>query len=189
MRTGRIVAILAILVVVIIGISYVAMYNNLVTLNQRVSSQWATVEVQYQRRVDLIPNLVNSVKGYQQFEAGLLTNITALRSAWIGTSSTADRINYGTALDSALSRLLLIYENYPDLKAVALVAGLMDELAGTENRIAVERMRYNLAVQDFNTAIHTIPSNLVAGSLGFGDKPYFNSQLGASTVPQVNLAS
>jgi LemA protein len=178
----------AILAIVVLGVSYVVVYNNLVTLNQNVSSQWATVQVEYQRRIDLIPNLVNSVKGYQQFEAGLLTNITALRSGYVGANSTADKIKYGTALDSALSRLLVIYENYPNLKSVALVAGLMDELAGTENRIAVERMRYNLAVQDFNTAIHSIPTNLVAGSLGYHDKIYYNSSLGASTVPPVNIA-
>ena len=187
MKTGPVIAVVGIVILLVIGVSYVVTYNNLVSLNQRVAGQWATVEVQYQRRVDLIPNLVNSVQGYQQFEAGLLTNITALRSSWTNANSADDRIKYGTAIDSALSRLLLVYENYPELQTVVLVAGLMDELAGTENRIAVERMRYNQAVQDFNTAIHTIPNNLIAPSLGFTDKPYFQSQLGASTVPIVDL--
>ena len=189
MRAGKLIVIGAIAVLVIIGIGFVATYNNLVTLDQNVSSQWATVQVEYQRRIDLIPNLVNSVKGYQQFEARLLTNITALRSAWLKANTTADQVQTSSALDSALARLLVVYENYPDLKSVSLVAGLMDELAGTENRIAVERMRYNLAVQQFNTAIHTIPANVVAGPLGYADRAYYSSNLGSDTVPPVNLGS
>ena len=188
MKRNVVIGIGAIAVLLILGVSYIVVYNNLIGLNQRVTSQWATVEVEYQRRIDLIPNLVNSVKGYQQFEAGLLTNITALRSGWMSSNSSADRIKYGTALDSALGRLLVVYENYPELQTVSLVAGLMDELAGTENRIAVERMRYNLAVQDFNTAIHTFPGFLVSGSLGYVDRPYYNSSPLSSTVPPVNIA-
>ena len=189
MQAGRVIAVGAIIALVIVGIAYVVLYNNLISMNQRVSSQWAQVQVEYQRRIDLIPNLVNSVKGYQQFEAGLLTNITALRSSWLRANTTASQVQYSSALDSALSRLLVVYENYPDLRAVALVAGLMDEFAGTENRIAVERMRYNQAVQSFNTAIRSIPTNFVASSLGYTDVPYYSSKLGSDTVPIVNIGS
>ena len=190
MRTGPIVAVGAIVLLLILGISYVVIYNNLISQNQRVSSQWATVQVEYQRRTDLIPKLVSTVKGYQQFEAGLLTNITALRSSWLrANNSAADQVQYSTQLDTALSRLLVVYENYPELQSVVVVAGLMDELAGTENRIAVERIRYNQVVQGFNTAIHTIPNNLLAGSLGYTDKAYYQSKLGSDVVPSVNFGS
>ncbi len=183
----KLVAVGAIVVLALLGGSFFWTYNNLVSLDQGVKSAWAQVQTQYQRRIDLIPNLVNTVKGYFQFESGLLTNVTALRSQWLNSPTLNDQVQAGSALDSALNRLLVVYENYPQLQAITAVSGLMDELAGTENRIAVERMRFNLAVQDYNTAIHSIPSNLVAGSLGFTEKSYYQSALGADNVPTVSF--
>lgn len=162
-------------------------YNSLITKDQSVQSQWANVETQYQRRIDLIPNLVNSVKGYMNFESDLLSNITKLRSQWTSAATVDDRIQYQTQLDTALSRLLLVYENYPELKSNQLVAQLMDELAGTENRISVERSRYNDKVREFNTAIKVFPGNVIAGWFSFNEKKYYQSTEGADVVPVVNI--
>jgi LemA protein len=122
-----------------------------------------------------------------QFEKSLLEEITSLRSQWMSATTIEDKVNYGNALDSALGRLLAVYENYPELKSIEAVASLMDELAGTENRIAVERSRYNDAVRNYNTAIKVFPSNVLANMFGFEEKSYFQSQEGAETAPTVDL--
>jgi len=176
---------IAVAVVAVLGLWAVATYNGLVGREQSVAAQWAQVETQYQRRFDLIPNLVNTVKQYQQFEAGLLTDLTSLRSQWSAAKTVDEKVAVGSATDSAISRLLLVYENYPDLKSHIEVSNLMDELAGTENRISVERMRYNTAVQSYDTAVRTFPTNLLAGAFGFGQKAYFTSATGADTAPVV----
>lgn len=162
-------------------------YNNFVTLNQNIENQWANVQTQYQRRIDLIPNLVNTVKGYMQFEKSLLEDITSLRTQWMSATSVEDQVNVGNALDSALGRLIAVYENYPDLKSNTVVSGLMDELAGTENRIAVERTRYNEMVRNYNTAIMLFPSNILANMFGFKERAYFQAQPGSEIVPNVNI--
>ena len=177
----------ALIVIVVIAIWLIGAYNSFITLSQAIDNQWAQVETQYQRRIDLIPNLVNTAKGYMQFEQSLLTEITTLRSQWMATTSVDDKVNIGNALDSALGRLIAVYENYPQLQSVTPVASLMDELAGTENRIAVERMRFNDRVREYNTAILLFPSNIVAGAFGFHQRPYFESQEGADVVPTVNI--
>jgi LemA protein len=164
-------------------------YNNFIVLNQNIENQWANVQTQYQRRIDLIPNLVNTAKGYMQFEKSLLEDITSLRSRWMSATTTEDKVNYGNALDSALGRLLLVYENYPDLKSNTVVAPLMDELAGTENRIAVERSRYNEMVKNYNTAIKMFPSNILANMFGFKERAYFQAAPGSEIVPIVNLTA
>ena len=174
-------------VIVILVIWLWASYNNFVVLTQEIDNQWAQVETQYQRRIDLIPNLVNTAKGYMQFEKSLLEDITSLRSRWMSAATTEDKVNYGNALDSALGRLLAVYENYPELKSIQAVSSLMDELAGTENRIAVERSRYNDVVRKYNTAIKIFPSNILANTFGFKEKSYFQAVEGAETVPQVNI--
>jgi LemA protein len=179
-----IIAIAIILVIWIWG-----SYNNFVVLNQNIENQWANVQTQYQRRIDLIPNLVNTAKGYMQFEKSLLEDITSLRSKWMSATTTEDQVNYGNALDSALGRLLVVYENYPDLKSVQPVASLMDELAGTENRIAVERSRYNEMVRNYNTAIKMFPSNILANLFGFKERAYFQAAPGSEIVPNVNLTA
>jgi len=164
-------------------------YNNFVVLSQNIDNQWSKVEVQYQRRIDLIPNLVSMAKGYMQFEKSLLEDITSLRSRWMSSATVEDKVNYGNALDSALGRLLVVYENYPDLKSIQAVSSLMDELAGTENRIAVERSRYNDMVRDYNTATKVFPSNILANAFGFKERTYFQAAPGSEIVPKVNLTA
>jgi LemA protein len=176
---------IAVAVVAVLGLWAVATYNGLVGREQSVAAQWAQVETQYQRRFDLIPSLVNTVQEYQQFEAGLLTDLTSLRSQWSAAKTVDQKVAVGSATDSAISRLLLVYENYPDLKSHIEVSNLMDELAGTENRISVERMRYNTAVQSYDTAVRTFPTNLLAGAFGFAQKAYFTSATGAEAAPVV----
>lgn len=176
-------------IVIILVVWLWASYNNFIVLGQNIDNQWAKVEVQYQRRIDLIPNLVNTAKGYMQFEKSLLEDITSLRSRWMSSTSVEDKVNYGNALNSALGRLLVVYENYPDLKSVQPVASLMDELAGTENRIAVERSRYNDMVKDYNTAIKVFPSNILANMFGFKERTYFQAAPGSEIVPTVNITA
>ncbi|MBI4895084.1 MAG: LemA family protein [Candidatus Aenigmarchaeota archaeon] len=186
--TKKIIALIILVIVVLVIVVWIwGTYNSLVTKDQSVQSQWSNVETQYQRRIDLIPNLVSSVKGYMTFEKDLLTNITALRSGWTQASTIDDKIKYQTQLDTAISRLLVVYENYPDLKSNEIVAQLMDELAGTENRISVERSRYNDKVRDFNTAVKIFPGNIIAGWFNFQEKHYYQAASGADVVPVVNL--
>ncbi len=173
-------------VLVIVLIWGVLTYNGLVAQSAAVDGQWAQVQTAYQRRADLIPNLVSSVNKYMRYEGGLLENITALRSQWANAKTPEDQIAAGSAMDSAISRLLVVSENYPDLKADTSVSKLMDELAGSENRISVERMRYNDAVKSYNVAIHTLPTNIVAGMMGLKDRPYFQASAEAQKVPVVN---
>ena len=177
-----------IVVVAVIALWIVGSYNSFITMSQSIDNQWAQVEVQYQRRIDLIPNLVNTAKGYMQFEQSLLTEITELRSQWMSTTDVNDQVNIGNALDSALGRLIAVYENYPQLQSIQAVSSLMDELAGTENRIAVERKRYNDQVRQYNTAVLVFPSNIIAGMFGFKQRPYFESQEGAEIAPTVDIS-
>jgi len=175
-------------IVAVITVWFIGTYNSLVVLNQAVNNQWAQVQTQYQRRIDLIPNLVNTAKGYMQFEKSLLEQITSLRSQWMGAATVDDKVRFGNSLDTALGRLLAVFENYPNLKSDTAVANLMDELAGTENRIAVERMRFNDRVRDYNTAIKLFPTNAIAGMFGFKERPYFQAQPGSEIVPKVNIS-
>ncbi len=186
--TKKIIVLIILVIAVLVIVFWIwGTYNSLITKDQGVQSQWSNVETQYQRRIDLIPNLVNSVKGYMNFEQDLLTNITKLRSGWTQSATVNDRLQYQTQLDTALSRLLLVYENYPDLKSNAIVAQLMDELAGTENRISVERSRYNDKVREFNTAVKVFPGNVIASWFNFNEKKYYESIKGAEIAPLVNL--
>ncbi len=177
--------ILAIIVIIVLWV--MGTYNGFVTLNQKIDGQWAQVETQYQRRIDLIPNLVNTAKGYMQFEQSLLEEITSLRSQWMSTSNINDKVEYGNALDSALGRLMLVYENYPELKSIQAVSSLMDELAGTENRVAVERKRFNDVTREYNTALLVFPSNMLANTFGFSQRPYFEAIEGSEIAPVVDL--
>lgn len=173
--------------VVLVGLSGISSYNNLVRMNETVNSQWAQVNVQLQRRADLIPNLVNTVKGYAAHEQEILNNLANARASLLGANTPAEAAVANDELNSALSRLLVIVENYPNLKADANFRQLMDELAGTENRIAVARKDYNDSVQTYNTRIKTFPTSIWAGMLGFDAREYFQAQEGAQTVPQVNF--
>jgi LemA protein len=186
-KTSSIWAILGILgVVVLLG---TCRYNSLVTAEQRVDSSWAQVENALQRRADLIPNLVETVKGYASHEREIFTEVAEARGRLLGAQSPGDAAAANAGMSSALGRLLAISERYPDLKANQNFIGLQDELAGSENRIAVERRRYNTAVEHFNTRIRRFPDNLVANVFGFATRTYFEAQQEAKTVPKVNLSS
>jgi len=162
-------------------------YNRFVTLDEAVKSSWAQVENQLQRRFDLIPNLVETVKGYAKQEKDVLVEVTNARARVGGAATVPDKITANNELSGALSRLLLIVERYPDLKSNQNFLRLQDELAGTENRISVERRRYNEAVQTYNVAIRSFPANLLAGMFGFGKAAFFEAPAAAKTAPQVKF--
>ncbi|MEL7563565.1 MAG: LemA family protein [Dehalobacterium sp.] len=163
------------------------MYNGLVTLNENVDSQWSQVENQLQRRADLIPNLVATVKGYAAQEQTIFTAVAEARSKLLNAQGPADSAEANGELTSALGRLLAISEAYPQLKSDANFRQLQDELAGTENRIATARKDYNDSVQVFNTKIKKFPTNIFAGILGFDEKEYFQAEEGAKDVPKVEF--
>lgn len=158
-------------------------YNTFVTANNSIDGQWKQVEVQYQRRFDLIPNLVEATKGIMQQEQKVFGDLAAARAAYAGSPS----VENANQVESALGRLLVIVENYPNLKSDQVVLRLQDELSGTENRVAVERRRYNELVQQYNTSVSTIPGNLLAGIFGMKPRAYFNATPGAETAPQVKF--
>jgi LemA protein len=182
--------VLAVLVLIALGIGgmYVGRRNQMVTKNETVKSDWAQVDVVLQRRADLIPNLVETVKGIAAQEQTVFHDIAAARSALIGAQTPSDKIAANGQLDGALSRLLVIVENYPVLKSNENFLRLQDELAGTENRIAVERKRYNDAIQDYNTYIGLFPNNIFAGWAGFKrNDAYFNAPESAREAPKVQF--
>lgn len=165
----------------------VGKYNSMVTQSESVDNSWAQVQNVLQRRADLIPNLVNTVKGYAAHEKEVFENVAAARAKLAGARSPAEAANANQQLDSALSRLLVIAEAYPQLKANENFIRLQDELAGTENRISVERMRYNDEVRTFNQSIKRFPNSLVASTFGFHTKTYFEAEAGAQKVPEVKF--
>jgi len=174
-------------VAIIIIVALVGIYNSLVTKSQAIDAQWAQVETQYQRRFDLIPNLVNTVKGMMKQEQTVFQAIADARTKY-GSAPTVDaKAAAAGEVESALGRLIAVMENYPELKSSQNVTGLMDELAGTENRISVERRRYNELVRDYNTQIKTFPTNMLAGMFGFTEKAYFQSVSGADQAPKVEF--
>ena len=181
-----ILAVPAVILIAIVMMS-VNYYNSFVGLSQSVTNQWAQVETQYQRRFDLIPNLVNSVKGFLTQEQAVFGAIAEARTRYAGAQIVNDKAVAATQVESALGRLLVIMENYPELKSNETVAQLMDELAGTENRISVERRRYNDVVKDYNLKVSMIPGRFFASIFGFGPKDYFEAVTGADTAPNVDL--
>ncbi|MHB8927918.1 MAG: LemA family protein [Bacillota bacterium] len=184
-NTPLMVLAVIVLIIVLVGGWGVSTYNGLVRADQTVKGQWAQVETQLQRRYDLIPNLANSVASYNAHEAGVFTSVAESR-AKIGGGITPDQ---AATLDkqyySALSRLLVIREAYPQLRSNENYIRLMDELAGTENRVSVERQRYNQAVTDFNARIRLVPTVFIARMAGFGEKPFFQAPPEAQAAPQV----
>ncbi|MBI3291532.1 MAG: LemA family protein [Elusimicrobia bacterium] len=186
-KSAIVLGILGVLVLGFIG-TLVRSYNRLVTLNESIPAAWAQVENVLQRRHDLIPNLVNTVKGYMQHEQKVFTDIAAARAKLAGASRLEDKVQASAALEGALSRLLVIVENYPTLKANENFLVLQDELAGTENRIAVERRRYNEVVQAYNITIRRFPTVMVARYFGFGPRNvYFQVEEAARAVPKVTF--
>jgi LemA protein len=177
-----------VIVLALVAISVVSVYNGIVSKHENITAKWAQVENQLQRRNDLIPNLVNSVKGYAAHEKTVLEDVTNARSQWANAPTLEEKVKAASNIDTALGRLLLVVENYPNLKADQTFLKLMDELSGTENRIAVERMRYNEAVMSYNITVRIFPGNIVAGSFGY--KPatgYFKAEEKAKAVPEVKF--
>jgi len=176
-----------VLLILIIVMMFWGTYNSLVTKSQAIDGQWAQVETQYQRRFDLIPNLVSSVKGIMAQEVKVFDDIAQARSKYAGAASVNEKAVAGGEVESALARLLVVMEAYPQLRSVETVTQLMDELSGTENRISVERRRYNDLVRDYNTAIKRVPTNIIAGMFNFEVKEYFQSVSSADQAPKVEF--
>ena len=187
MKKGTIVVIIVIALAVILGISLISGYNSLVTLEADVDAAYSNMDVYMQRRADLIPNLVSTVKGYAAHEQEAIDAVTDARAKLTGATTAEETAAADAELSSALSRLLVVVENYPDLKASENFTQLSDELAGTENRIAVARKDYNEVVTEFNTAIRRFPNSILAGMFGFEKKPLFTAAAGAQEVPEVEF--
>ncbi len=182
-----------VLIVISAAIAFVflylfSVYNNLVKAEENVKSKWSQVENQLQRRADLIPNLVNTVKGYAKHEKDIFEKLAEARSKLINSSTVEDKAKANDELSSALSRLLAIVENYPDLKANQTFITLMDELSGTENRIAVARKDYNDAVRSYNTKIKVFPNVIIARMFGFEEMEYFKAEAEAQKAPTVDFS-
>lgn len=197
MKKGLLITIGVIVVIVFILYRlFAGSYNNMVNKEEQVTGAWAQVENVYQRRADLIPNLVNTVKGYADFEQETLQGVIEARSKATGVNVNADDLSpekleqfqqAQQGLSSALSRLMVVVERYPDLKANQNFVKLQDQLEGTENRIAVERRRFNEVTQEYNTYIRKFPQAMLAGMYGFEKKGYFEADQGADEVPDVSF--
>jgi LemA protein len=188
MKAAIVILVVLLILAFVIGSAFVSRRNQMAIKREAVNAAWAQVDVVLQRRADLIPNLVQTVKGYAVQEQTVFGDIAAARAAMMGARTPADKIAANGQLDSALSRLMVIVENYPQLKSNENFMRLQDELAGTENRIAVERKRYNDTVQDYNTYISLFPNSLVASFAGFTrNDAYFKTEEGARQAPKVNF--
>ena len=186
MKVLLIILVVLLLAGLMFGGKYVGIRNDLVTKKEAVNAAWSQVDVALQRRADLIPILVQTVKGYAKHEETIMTAVANARSALINAKTPQEKIAANTQLDGALGRLLVVVENYPNLKANETFLRLQDELAGTENRIAVERRKYNETVQSYNTQIQLFPNNIVASMSGFErNDAYFKTDPGARTAPKV----
>jgi len=188
MKTGVIVLIVIVLLLFFCGSAFVSRRNQMVMKREAVKSAWSQVDVVLQRRNDLIPNLVETVKGIAGQEQKVFGDIAAARAAMMGAKSPAEKIAANGQVESALGRLFALQENYPQLRSNENFLRLQDELAGTENRIAVERKRYNDTLQDYNTYIGLFPNNIVAGMSGFArNEAYFKADEGSRQAPKVNF--
>src|SRR5437879_3073170 len=189
MSKGLIVLVVLVVIVLALFGQYVGVKNNLVAKDQAVKAAWSQVDIVLQRRADLIPNLVETVKGYAQQEVTVFGDIAKARSALLSAQTPSDKIAANGQLDGAIGRLLLVVENYPQLKSNENFLRLQDELAGTENRIAVERKRYNDALQDYNTYVQQFPNSFFAKIAGFKpNEAYFTATEGSREAPKVNFA-
>jgi len=186
MKVLVIVLIVLVVAGLVFGGKYVGIRNDLVTRKEAVSASWSQVDVALQRRADLIPNLVETVKGYAKHEHSVMDAVANGRAVLLVAKTPQEKISANAQLDGALGRLLVVVENYPNLKANENFLRLQDELAGTENRIAIERRKYNEKVQEYNTQIQLFPNNIVASLSGFTrDDAYFKTEPGARTAPKV----
>ena len=184
-RFGTLFAVLG--VILVLGMWTASSYNSFVALSESVDTQWSQVETQYQRRFDLIPNLVASVQGIMKQETTIFTAIANARQGYAGARTTDEKAAAAGNLESSLARLLVITENYPTLKSSENVQSLMSQLEGTENRVSVERMRYNDLVREYNVKVKSFPGNLLAKLFGFDVKKAFEAEASAATAPKVNL--
>lgn len=179
--------VILIVLVVVLGVWVLGGYNSLVSSNEAISGQWAQVETQYQRRFDLIPNLVNSVRGIMNQETEVFTALANARTRYAGATTNDAKAEAASEVEGALGRLLVIVENYPQLRSSEAVQTLMTQLEGTENRVSVERRRYNELVQSYNLRVKRFPGSVVAGIFGFNEHAYSESATGADVVPTVDL--
>lgn len=187
MKKNTIIWIVIAVIVVGLIIFAVSGYNSLVRMEEEVDSAFANIDTNLQRRADLIPNLVNTVKGFASQETEIMNSVTEARAKLAGASTVEDKANADTELTNALNRLMVVVENYPDLKSSQNFIQLSDELAGTENRIAVARRDYNQKVQEYNAQRKKFPTNILAGMFQFEEKPYFEASDNASEVPNVEF--
>jgi LemA protein len=188
MKAAIVVIVVLLIIALLFGSSFISRRNQMAIKREAVNAAWSQVDVVLQRRADLIPNLVETVKGFAVQEQTVFGDIAKARSALLSANTPADKIAANGHLDSALGRLLVVVENYPQLKSNENFLRLQDELAGTENRIAVERRRYNETVQDYNTYISLFPNSLVASMSGFArNDAYFKTDEGARQAPKVNF--
>jgi LemA protein len=187
LKKGLIGIVIVIAVVVVFGLMLMSSYNNFVSSEENVKQSYAQIENQLQRRLDLIPNLVNTVKGYASHEKEVITSISDARARLAGAKTPGEEATANADLSNSLSRLLVVVENYPNLKADRQFTQLMDELAGTENRIAVARKDYNDQVALYNKKIKQFPGAIIARMAGFNEKEYFKADPKAQQVPQVDF--
>lgn len=187
MKKGTKIAIGVIAAILIIAIPFISSYNSLITEESNVDAAWAQVDTQLQRRNDLVPNLVNSVQGAMDQEQAVFGAIADARAQLNNAGTVEEEINANNELTAALSNLLVIVEDYPELTSNDNVTALIDELAGTENRIATERRRYNESVQSYNNRVRRFPGSIIASLTGFEQKPYFEAVEGADTAPEVDF--
>jgi LemA protein len=176
-----------VVVVAVLALYGFGTYNSFISMGQDIDGQWAQVETQYQRRFDLIPNLVASVQGAMKQEQKVFGDLAEARTRYAGATSVNDKITAASGVESALGRLLVVMENYPQLKSTETVQTLMTQLEGTENRISVERQRFNDSVRVYNTKTQTVPSSLIAKMFNFNSRNYFESAKGAENAPKVQL--
>lgn len=187
MKRGTLILIVLVVVVVILAASAVGTYNDLVALRENTINSFQNIDTQLQRRADLIPNLVNTVKGFTAQEKSIVDSVTEARAKLAGADSVGEKATANDELSGALNRLLVIVENYPEIKSDANFRQLSDELAGTENRIAVSRLDYNEAVKNYNTKIKSFPTVFIANLFNFEELEYFEASDGADEVPEVSF--
>ncbi len=188
MKKTLIIVGIVVLVLVVIPLSIVkGNYNKFVGLQESVDAQWANVETVLQRRFDLIPNLVNTVKGFAEHEKGIFTEVTRLRSQWASAGTANEKVGVANEMQGALGRLMLVAENYPQLKSNQNFLALQDELSGAENRISVQRRYYNESVRGYNTAIRKFPGVIIANLFGFEKRDAFEAAPEAAIVPTVEF--
>lgn len=187
MKKGMIIILVIAAILLIVGATLAISYNGVVGLSEEVDNKFSTIDTMLQRRADLIPNLVNTVKGYANQEKEIIDSVTEARAKLMGANTVGEKAQADGELTSALNRLLVVVENYPDIKSSQNFINLSDELAGTENRIATARKDYNDAVKTYNTKIKKFPTNMIVGMFGFEAKEYFEASEASKGVPNVNF--